>query len=534
MSRIAFFSFPSPLPEGKPPAAGIPRPVGWIILVSLAVKLGLLHLNAGEYTDGIIQLRLWDSPVVFFPPGYSAAVWVVHVLTGDWLLAGRLVSIAASGITLLVFYRLALFLTTNENEALWATLFLALSPIFNRWSLRVMTDSLFLALFVWCAYQYVVLRADPQRSPFRLLGWTGVAALVRYQGLFFLPFALVWIWKRKETWEEAGSGRRAAGILGSFVPWLALGLWIGLRGFGHVEQFVERGSFSPWVTVTQYFLMFETFVLYWPWAVTYGLFILGAMGFVSLARTKGAGPWFVRFSAVAACVFLVAQSAFLSFQYRYMLPLLPLWCIAAARGWTVCGGRIENPRVRVGAGGLVLANLALMTAAVLLLQRATFGDLADSARFLASAKFQRVAPPGTRVLSDEFYREGVYNVKMRFWAGEEFLKQSSIEWYYGTTPRAGDVVIFHNTYTSLSAMETEKKRLEEKFDVSVLQIWRGQTWGGEYMTIPLLPDIMVNPASPPLTSNPQCMAFRFFPQYYYSVALLLKDKIPHGGADGGS
>jgi len=531
MSRIAFFSIDHLPPEGKPPEGRIPGPVAWIILVSLAVKLGLLHLNAGEYTDGIIQLRLWDSPVVFFPPGYSAAVWVVHGLTGDWLSAGRLVSIVASGLTLLLFYRLALFLSNNGNEAFWATLFLALSPIFNRWSLRVMTDSLFLTLFVWCAYQYVTLRADPQRSPFRLLGWTGVATLVRYQGLFFLPFALVWIGKRKDLWKEAWPLRRVAGILAAFVPWLLLGLWTGLRGFGHVEQFVERGSFSPWVTITQYYLMFETFVLYGPWAVTYGLFILGVMGFVSLAGTKGAGRWFARFSAIAAFVFLVTQSAFLSFQYRYMLPLLPLWCIAAARGWTVCGGWIETPRLRAGAGGLVLANLALMTAAVLFLQRATFGDLAESARFLGSAKFQRLTPPGTRILSDEFYREGVYNVKMRFWAGEEFLKRSSIEWYYGTAPRAGDVVIFHNAYTSLEAMEAEKKRLEEKFDLAVLQIWRGQSWGGEYVTIPLLPDIMVNPSSPPLTSNPQCMAFRFFPQYYYSAALLLKEKIPRGGAD---
>ena len=524
MSRIGFFFFQFLPPRWINPVLRIPRPAGVIVLVSLILKGSLISLNAAEYTDGIIQLRLWESPVVFFAPGFSLLASAVGLLTGDELLAGRLVSILASVITLILFYRLAGLVLNNEKEAFWATLFLALSPVFNRWSLRVMTDSLFLMFFTLCAYHYAALRLNPRQSPFRLLGWTGLATLVRYQGLFFLPFALFWVWKRKESWNRAKTFRPMAGIFVSFVPWLLLGLWIGLRGFGHVEQFVERGSFSPWVMLTQYYLMFETFVLYWPWAVTYGLFALGVIGYVSLIKTGETGTGFVGLSCIAAVVFLVVQSCFLSFQYRYLLPLLPFWCIAAARGWSISGGWIANSRIRTSVGALVLANLALMTAAVLILQRATFGDLADSARFLRSAKFQRLTSPDVRVLSDEFYREGVYNVKMRFWAGEDFEKKSSIEWYYATPPRPGDVVIFHNTYTSLETMESEKKRLEEQFDLAVLQIWRGQTWGGPYVTIPLLPDIMVHPASPPLTSNPQCMAFRFFPQYYYSVALLLKEK----------
>ena len=141
-------------------------PVVWTVAaISLVVKLTLIRLNGGEYTDGIIQLQLWNSPVVFFPPGYGLASRVLGFLTGDPAMAGRLVSILASAAVLPVFYRLAFQVLKDERASVWAVLFLALSPIFNRWSLRVMTDSLFLLLFVTCCHQFFAILQDPKRSP---------------------------------------------------------------------------------------------------------------------------------------------------------------------------------------------------------------------------------------------------------------------------------------------------------------------------------------------------------------------------------
>lgn len=494
-----------------------PLPVWGLLIASLSIKLALINLNGGEYTDGIVQLELWNSPVVFFPPGYSAVVWGIDRAIHDLLISGRLVSILASVGSLWVCFLLARQIMQNEKEAIFAALFLALSPIFNQWSLRVMTDSLFLFVFSICCYQWLQLLFTPTRSPIRFLGWIGLAVLVRYQGLFFLPFALFLILNRRQWLVKRGIVRLLINFLIALIPWIGLTGWIGYRGFGHTQQFIERGAYGFWLTLSLYYSMFETFILYWPWAVTYGLFIAGAVGFIPFYRGDERERAFAYFCAIAAVVFLVVQSCFLSFQYRYLLPLVPLWCILAARGWTVLETKIQSPRIRRSCLGLILVNLAVASAAVLYFQRAAFSDLRASAEFLQSAKFQRMVPPDSRILSDELYREGVCNVKMKFWAGE----QREILYYPLAEPRAGDVIILHNAYTDLIKA---KDQLEKQFELQTLQIWSSRSVWGEYAALPLLPDIMVNPPSPPLTSNPPCMAFRFTPQYYYSAALLLKEK----------
>ncbi|MBN2325730.1 MAG: glycosyltransferase family 39 protein [Candidatus Omnitrophica bacterium] len=467
-------------------------------------------------------MNLWRSPVVFFPPGYSAVVECLNQIVNNRLMAGRLVSIFASIGSLLACYGLAKTVLKDEKKATLAVLFLALSPVFNRWSLRVMTDSLFLLFFIICCRQLALLWHDPKRSAAGFFGWIGLAALVRYQGLYFVPFA-AYFWGRR-AWRNRGQSifshgtlRSIAAFLTAILPWLILAGWISIRGFGHTQQFVERGSYGFWMTLSLYFSMFETFVLYWPWAITYGLFLAGIVGVVKMSAGQKDQRRFGLFFLATASIFLIVQSCFLSFQYRYLLPLLPLWCILAAHGWGVCGKKIANRRARRILGGLVLVNLAVMSLAVLYFQRGAFGALADSARFLRSAKFERMAPDGARILSDEIYRQGVYNVKMKFWAGEGF----DILYYPLTPPENGDVLILHNVYMDL---QKTKEFLEEKFELKVLQTWSSDHIWERYAVLPLLPDIMVNPPAPPLTSNPPCMAFRFAPQYFYSVALLLTEK----------
>lgn len=495
----------------------IPFALWGILGISLISKLALIDLNWGEYTDGIIQLELWNSPVVFFPPGYSAAVWIVHWIVPDLLIAGRLVSILASVGSLWVCFQLGRKVLAKGEAAAIATLFLSLSPVFNRWSLRVMTDSLFLFLFLICFLQWIHLSQEYRRTPVRFLGWIGIATLVRYQGLFFLPFALILIWQRRATLWQERKIRLLVDCSLSFLPWLALVGWIGYRGFGHTQQFMERGSYGLWTTLALYYSMFETYLLYWPWAVTYSLFVCGIAGIIGLYRGNREGRQFLVFSLITAIVFLIVQSCFLSFQYRYLLPLIPLWCIVAAQGWDEIAQRLKSHSVRIVLGTLVFVNLSFMTVAVLYFQRSAFGDLVESARYIHSAKFQRQVPEVRRILSDETYRDGVYNAKMIFWSGEK----DRLYYYPLTEPQVGDVVILHNAYSDLVR---EEQRLQERFTLQRLQTWSPASIWSEFATLPLLPDIMVNPPTPPLTSNPPCMAFRFAPQYYYSEVLLLKEK----------
>ena len=151
-----------------------------------------------------------------------------------------------------------------------------------------------------------------------------------------------------------------------------------------------------------------------------------------------------------------------------------------------------------------------MTGAVLYYQRATFGDLAESARFLLEVG------KGARVLSDETYGRHANNVKMRFWSGREDILP-----LHETEPKEGDILVLHNTYSKISS---EYEWLEENFEYAVLARWGPVTHPGQFITIPLLPDIMADlddPVCSFLTSNPPCMMFRFRPQIFYSVVLRL-------------
>jgi hypothetical protein len=474
----------------------------WSCLVALGlffIKLALISINAGEYTDGIIQLTIWNSPVVFFPPGYSVCVWLLDVFLHDLLLSGRVVSILASCLTIPFFYLLAYRVLKSEKEALWAMVILALSPIFSRWSLRVMTDSLFCLLFVICCYQVLLLYQDSKRSAAQLLVWTGMAVLVRYQGLFFLPFVCGFLWIRRSK-EQSPAIRVSLSWLLAIVPWAVLGYWIAVRGFGHHEQFIQRASTGVIDTLIGYFMMLETYIVYWPWTITYSVFLVGIIGMaVSWKKYRA----YLLFTLFAFCVFLLAQTAFRSFQYRYLLPLLPLWCVWSGRGVGVLGENIACKKLRMILSAVLILNLVAMTSGVLLLQRGAFSDLAQAGTYLQTVW------KNARVFSNEQYREGVDAPKMRFWSGR------NIEFIGNGDLKAGDIVVLHNGYSA--DMEADRDRLMQQFDLNVLGKWSS-------VSVPLLPDIMVTPNQVPLTSNPECMAFRFRLQPYYSVVILLEDK----------
>ncbi len=488
----------------------IPGAILGIVLITLLIKIILLDLNAGEYTDGIIQLQLWESPVIFFPPGYSAVVWGMDFFVQNLLLSGRLVSVLASVLALIFFYKLSLGVLGNEKQAVLATLFLALSPIFNRWSLRVMTDSLFCLLFIICCDECMRVIRNQRRSILLLMFYTGLAVLIRYQGLFFVPFIAFFIWKNRSFYRKSNvdsqqdispTRRFSLGwLLLSLIPWILLGGWILYRGFGHTGQFVERAFYGLGV----YFYCFEGFIFYWPWAVTYPLFILGIVGGYYLYKGNGKEKRFLSFVGIAIAVFVTVQTLFLSFQFRYLLPILPLWCIGAARGFAVLHEKILQRVWQIGLSVLVILPLCIMTISVLFLQRETFGDLVDSAKYL------REIGKGARVLSDEVYGHSDHNVKMRFWSGRKIFLFPAVQ------PEEGDILVLHNAYSDLNAVY---EYLNRNYEYVVLRQWNSMTSPGRYITIPLLPDIMVEPHPLRLTSNPACMAFRFTPQRYVSVAL---------------
>lgn len=500
----------------------LPASIVIIVLASLILKMLLLQWNRGEYTDGIIQLQLWDSLIVFFPPGYSALVYLMSFAVPDLVLAGRAVSILASVATLIVFFMLARDLLDNVRQAEWATLLLALSPVFNRWSIRVMTDSLFCLGFVLCTYMLMLLLNGKSKRLCYLIGLVGLFSLVRYQAFFFIPFIAYMLYKKRDLWKQTTALGTIKSTVIALSPWLILIWWIFYRGFGHQEQFAERASNGFMQTLIGYWSMFETFVLYYPWAVTYSVFVCGVVGISAFCYGNSAQKRFVQFFGIAAIVFLIVQSAFLSFQYRYLLPLIPLWCLLAGSGICRITEFIQHSSWRWMVYGIVVCNLILMTSAVLYFQRAAFADLVDSALFLQDNY------KDARVFSDETYGSHADNIKMKYWSGREILPLDK----HLNDLLAGDLIVLHNAYTPLEnlpslpylSMEKLKKMLQEKFDIVQINQWSAANSPEKYSIFPLLPDIMVHPSEIPLTSNPECMAFRFYRQQYYSVLIRLNEK----------
>ncbi len=496
----------------------IPWQLAGLVTASLAVKLALIGWNRGEYTDGIIQLQLWESPVVFFPPLFTVATQLLNLAVGNLLVSGRLVSIFASSLVPIVLFLIARRLG-DEQAGLWAGLLWVLAPLQNRWGLRVMTDSLFVFFFTVALLYYIEAIITRRETSGRALRgtffWAGIATLTRYHGLVFvlLVFPLLrWQIKyrkkeeQNETEENVSVGRWPLPVV--LLPWVALAGWLIYRGFGHVGQFTERASHGLLVTGLSYFNHLEGYVLYLPWAIGYPL---ACLLLYMIVRMKGHwGPWGLIRSLILFLlpIWLLVQTGFQSFQFRYFLPLLPLFCLLGGYGIRrILEERLFLASIRVGIVCVVLIWPAILSVLVVGLQRNAFGDITDAAFFVSEQ------PGNVRVYSNEWYRSDVPSVKMSFWSGRPVYG-----YHAGFLDRleSGDLVALHTVYGPIGR---EIQAIQSRFDTEVVFRSRRQLY-------PLLPDIMVWP--PGATSNPIAFSYRFMPQEYESVVIRLSSTAPLG------
>ena len=83
--------------------------VGVICLVVLAVRLGLINLNQGEYTDGILQITRFTQPGLsngnfLWPPLYGLLTYTLALFRLDLETAAKLISILSSVLVLAPIY----------------------------------------------------------------------------------------------------------------------------------------------------------------------------------------------------------------------------------------------------------------------------------------------------------------------------------------------------------------------------------------------------------------------------------------------
>jgi hypothetical protein len=458
---------------------------------NLALRLAILNINTGEYTDGILQLLVFKHDYGLYPPLYGGLCSLISLLGPGLETSARLVSAVASAAAVIPIYLLARRLH-GDSAARFAAVFYSVCPLVLRWSVRVMTDSLFLCLVSWVMW-YCFLSWDKKRAKSesdRDLALASVlsaaAAVTRYQGAFLaivLLLPLIGFVRRFRAvpWRA---------VLASLI-WIALPGWILTHGFVHGQQFADRTA-GQWIaTLLSYLNLFESFILILPYFFGFPLFLFFLAG---LWRGRFAPGMFGRFLALFflwSAIILVLQSVFGSFQDRYMLPLFPLLLTLAGAGaaWA------EHSLAACGRGRLFstiflasLVYLVFFSSAIMVFQRGAFGDQKQAAQFIRD-KVSENAP----LLSNEMYGsfQNIECVKLSFWSGR---RVQSIYKYLPSKPvrlpeqylPPGSVVIIGNVYGGDQMVDLVMDQLAYFYHIRLLASFDSSLY-------PITDDLMVNP-----------------------------------------
>jgi hypothetical protein len=356
----------------------------------------------------------------------------------------------------------------------------------------------------------------------RALAWAavcaGLAGFTRYQGALLAPllmvvFLLHVLRFRRVPW--------VAGVV-SICFAAAAAWWVSVNQEVHGGQFASRTAGTALSTAMAWWNTAESFVLVSPYYFGYPIFAAAVAGAAVVRRR--AAVWRARPAAVLWGIYgvmlLALHAAFGSFQYRYMMPLLPMVValagvgFAAAEEWAAArAGAAARTALRtvVMASVLYLAGFSL---AVLTLQRETYGDQREAAEFI-----KKNVAPGAAVFANERY--GTYtnlgSVKLSYWSGRPVKVLVSPD----QPMPAGSVLALGTAYGGDEAVVAMMGALAENYTLRPLtpQPFRSQI-------IPLMDDIMSNPM---FNQNALAWVLRYVPQ---SFATQLFEVQPRGAGAG--
>jgi hypothetical protein len=492
-----------------------PRRDPWILLgLAFLLRLIFLPINEAEYTDGILQVLQFREPIGIWPPLYSALIYPLGFVVGD-LYAGRLVSAIAGSLAIIPIYRMTQR-AFGTRAALYAGIFYLTAPVAMRWGVRVMTDATFV-LFFWWACERLIFACDERhpRHAQRALMWGTVAAvlasLTRFQGLMLIPPVLavtgvLWYRHKRLHWKS--------------LIWLAglgiLPLWVWQTSPGefiHTQQFAERAFDAPMPMIQVIALNGEAFFAYFPYFMTYPVFFFALAGSFWMRQRRG--PYLGWFALYTAVVLLIAQSAFSSFQERYLLPIMGFFWILAGAGMFALQERWlrldRSFRSRMFPYVLIFTYTysSVFMLLVMFGQRQAFGDLASASRIAAS-----IADPDTRIFTNELYRAerpgspAIEATKVQFFADRpvEFLGPQQVTLTRDGRAQPPLARLSPGTLLVLSDLYGEEMQLAYLSQFYDLEIVEHPGNPAHARLLPLLPDNMSRPYT---NQNPFAWQFRY-------------------------
>jgi 4-amino-4-deoxy-L-arabinose transferase-like glycosyltransferase len=517
------------------------------IFLNLAWRGFFLPVSQSSYTDGILQINSFKYGLTYWPPLYGVMSRFFLPLPGIGLEgSARAVSWIFGAIMVLPITLIARRLF-GLRAAIWAMIAWTLSPMAMRWSVQVMTD--IPMCFFWMTCQAMLFLAaeaffpdlfpgrdskssNPVRSYQYLLlaSFFGVlACLTRYQGiLLILPVVVMTCVVLNRL-----PGGRTRLMIRCLWPWIIILVWVLIQLepiHHHFDQISDRSGSYEWMErFILYFSTFEDFLLHFPYYATWGFAGFMLFGF---SRTLWSTPrirWALWLFLFLLTSILALQAVFLSFQERYLLPLIPWVCIYAGHGMAIfekqCG--LRRPRFwLVTMPVLLLA--AVMCCLVAVYQGQPFKDLKDAASYATTLNL----PPDVNFLSNEIYNEKIQCVKTGFWLDDRDVDFLYVNPYSGElghpTLHSGDIIIF--TSSSIKSPVWGRtpeyffntlKMLGKKLNTKRLKEFRHQT-------IPIFPDLMQEGQT---HQNPMAHGIRYIPQYFFTAVLQVQEEVSASGPE---
>lgn len=480
----------------------------FLAFMGLVTRLPLLRLASAETTDGVLCLTYFSPQLASTPrfvifPAYPALLWVGQALGAPGWLWGRLLSAAAGILFLVPFWKFCRRWLPLEMTGM-ACLMALFSPLLWQWSLKVMPDTLFLLLLWWCLERLTLVEVHRKETAWWHACLIGAAcAATRPEGFLLLP----WILIAGVALSTKGVGKRFMGLL---AAWALPGYFLGQKFTTLLFAYREGMGLTEGVAQVRFpFLNFiEHFYAYLGqpiYVFTPLVFWFAVLGLAKMARRRdGDGRAFKRITLQIYVLLLLSRLVPTTYQDRHMLPFLPLLLLAAAYQVETFFTSLQEPVGSIqkmfwknGLLVLCLSWLALYSAAVLISQCDSFGDIRRGSEFV------RTLPARAVLYSDEV-------PKTQYWSGRQVRLMPYLAENTSFVPKPGDYVILHSFYTPRIGFVD--RNLVEQHDAEVLR-------EDQSMVVPLLTDVMEDSA---LQNRIAATAFRFQPQFFRSRVYLIR------------
>jgi hypothetical protein len=474
----------------------------FLAFIGLLVRIPMLKLASAETTDGVLSLTyfspdLAQTPRFIILPGYPALLWVGEQLGFSGWLWGRILSTVAGLLFLIPLWKLSRRWVPMEMAGIICSMAL-FSPLLWQWSLKVMPDTLFLAAFWWCLERLTVVYVEKSEGAWwGACAAGGVAALTRPEGILLLP----WILVLGIGLSKDGLWKRAVGltlIWAAPVYFLSQKLVLLLGAYREGMGLTEGPGriMFPFMNFIDHFYAYLSQPLY---VFTPLVFWFAILGLAKMVRRPGLeGEAFKKVILQIYVLVFLSRLIPATYQDRHMMPFLPLLLLAAGfhletffESLDKSSGAVRILLMKNGLLTLCLAWLFLYSAAVLISQNDSFGDIKRSSEFLKNL------PADAVIYSDEV-------PKTQYWSGRKITLMPYLVENTQFKPKPGDYIVLHSFY--IPRLNNVDHHLVQ--DDGAEAIYEDQS-----MVVPLLTDVMEDPS---LQNRTASAAYRFVSQFFRS------------------